>query len=37
MHFLMTIDVECFSILLNRGDYDTGKEGSHARLYATKI
>ena len=26
MHFLMTIDVECFSIPLNRCDYDTGRE-----------
>ena len=26
MHFLMTIDVECFSIPLNRCDSDTGRE-----------
>lgn len=26
MHFLMTIDVECFSIPLNRCDYDTARE-----------
>ena len=26
MYFLMTIDVECFSIPLNRCDFDTGRE-----------
>ena len=32
MHFLMTIDVECFSIPLNRCDNDTGKEVYEAGL-----
>ena len=27
MYFLMTIDVESFSIPLNRYDFDTGKDG----------
>ncbi len=32
MHFLMTIDVECFSIPLNRCDNDTGREVYEAGL-----
>ena len=32
MHFMMTIDVECFSIPLNRCDNDTGREVYEAGL-----